>query len=118
MNSQNCKLTKIPGYIQFAIVNIDINKETLSGKGTFHTSQTAAALDLSDEEFKIMSGTKWAMQVPEDFLTLKNSDIGTANPEPNFTSEVSPVIPTKDHDVTTDAYAKIFHVFRQKLWQN
>ena len=105
----------MPGYIQFAIVNIDINKETLSGKGTFHTSQTAAlissALVLSDEEFKIVRGTKWAMQVPEDFLTLKNFDIGAANPEPNFTSEVSPVIPTKDHDVTTDAYAKNLSCF-------
>ena len=46
------------------------------------------------------------MQIPEDFLTLENSDTGTAKAESKFTSEFSAGTLTKDQDVTADAYAK------------
>ncbi|KAK1895875.1 (-)-kolavenyl diphosphate synthase TPS10 chloroplastic [Dissostichus eleginoides] len=39
---QNFVNAKLPGYIMYANDNIDINEETLDGKGTFHASQTAA----------------------------------------------------------------------------
>ena len=58
------ELKEMPSYIRFANDNIDITEETLSGKGTFHASQTVAfvppVVDLSDpdEEFKIESGFK------------------------------------------------------------
>ena len=40
----------LPGYITYANDNIDINEETLDGKGTFHASQTAAFRRSKPEE--------------------------------------------------------------------
>ena len=34
--------TELAGYTRFAVDNIDINEETLSGMGTFHATQVAA----------------------------------------------------------------------------
>ena len=101
---------QMPGYIRFAIDNIGINEETLSGKGAFHASQTAAFLTPTDEtpeeEVKIERGTLRSIQVPDYFLSLKESDIGTAKPEPVFVSEVTTGILTKDHDMAVYADIK------------
>ena len=42
----------LPGYIMYANDNIDINEETLDGKGTFHASQAAAFRQSNPEENK------------------------------------------------------------------
>ena len=34
--------TETPGYARFAVDNIDMNEQTLSGMGTFHATQVAA----------------------------------------------------------------------------
>ena len=107
---RNFEGKQMPGYIRFANDNIDINEETLSGKGTFHASQTAAFLTPADEtheeELKIERGTLQSIQVPDYFLSLKESAIGTTKPEPVFMSEVSMGPLTKDHDMGVYADTK------------
>lgn len=67
----------LPGYIMYANDNIDINEETLDGKGTFHASQTAAFRQSKPQEeipkIKLKSGRSKSVSVPPGLFELKDA---------------------------------------------
>lgn len=84
---------RLPGYIRFANDNIDINEETLDGKGTFHASQSAIfvtpAVDDEEPPLNVKFLTNREAKVPPEFQQLKESSIGTKQPEPAFFSDLT-----------------------------
>ncbi|KAK1904890.1 Phosphomethylpyrimidine synthase [Dissostichus eleginoides] len=74
---QNVVNAKLPGYIMYANYNIDINEETLDGKGTFHASQTAAFRRSEPQEqipkVKLISRRAKSLSIPPGMFELKDA---------------------------------------------
>lgn len=83
-----------PGYIMYANDNIDINEETLDGKGTFHASQIAAFRRSEPQEeileIKLTSGRSKSVSVPPGLFELKDAKMESQKPPPKFHSHISP----------------------------
>ena len=84
---------KLPGYVTYANDNIDINEETLDGKGTFHASQTAAfRRQESGEEmpkFKRKPSVKPG-SIPSGIFALSDSNmLDVKKPSPEFYGPVT-----------------------------
>ena len=82
----NFQYAQFNGYINFANDNIDINEETLSGKGTFHASQTVALRpsNVPEEARPILlktSQTK-SLTVPADMFNLQDAHMDNGKPSP------------------------------------
>ena len=83
---------QLPGYIRYANDNIDINEETLDGKGTFHASQTAAFRRYipgeQTENIEIKPTHSRSLNMPDTFHNLTQTNIGTRKPPPVFSEQV------------------------------
>lgn len=79
---------EMSGYVRYATDNIDINEETLDGKGTFHACQTAAfrrsSPEEKNEEINIKPTDCRSVTVPPEFHDIRHSNIGSMKPEPVF----------------------------------
>ena len=83
---------KLPGYIMYANDNIDINEETLDGKGTFHASQTAAFRRIEPEEASSnikLSCTEKTVSIPPQMFELKDAKMESRKSAPKFHGPVS-----------------------------
>ncbi|KAL9979291.1 hypothetical protein ACROYT_G016935 [Oculina patagonica] len=75
-------------YTRYAVDNIDINEETLSGMGTFHATQFAALRRKNEEEPKVdlkivpNSSRKLNLEIPSELHELQQVDIRAGKPEP------------------------------------
>ena len=83
----------LQGYVRYANDNIDINEETLDGKGTFHASQTAAFRQGNPDgepknQTELKLGRARGLVLPPDYQQLRESGIGKLKPEPNFQKDV------------------------------
>lgn len=82
------------GYIMYANDNIDINVETLDGKGTFNASQIAAFRQSQPREeiqtIKLVSGRSKSVSVPPGLFELKDAKMESQKPPPKFCSHISP----------------------------
>ena len=76
----------------YANDNIDINEETLDGKGTFHASQTAAfrRSDPQDTVSKLkLSRTNKTVEIPPQIFELKDAKMEFGKPAPKFHGLIS-----------------------------
>ena len=83
---------KLPGYIRFANDNIDINEETLDGKGTFHASQSAIFVrpdTTNDEASMQVEFSRKSRKIPQELQELKQAGIGSQQPEPLFWKDLN-----------------------------
>ena len=85
---------KLPGYLRFANDNIDINEETLDGKGTFHASQSAIFVkpevnnpEPPERNVKLIPCK--LPKFPEELQELKHAGIGSEQPEPFFWGSIT-----------------------------
>lgn len=87
--------TEPSSYICYAIDNIDINEELLSGMGTFHATQIAAFRRKDENEPKmdleilLKSERKLDLQFPSELQELGELSLYNKKPEPNL---VKPVV--------------------------
>ena len=85
--------SELPGYIMYANDNIDINEETLDGKGTFHAFQTAAFRPSAsfEETSKVehKSGRTKSVSIPPGIFDLKDAKIESPKPSPKFGGQVT-----------------------------
>lgn len=99
--------TALPGYLRYANDNIDINVESLDGKGSFHASQTAAfRRNTPDEEanqIHIKYTNMRSLKVPPEFHELQSVNIGSSKPEPVFPQAVNMSYYEPDKGETTEA---------------
>ena len=101
---QNFVNVKLPGYIMYANDNIDINEETLDGKGTFHASQTAAFRRSEPQEeipkVKLKSGRAKSLSIPSGMFELKDAKMESQKPPPKFHGPVTPEMYDADTQLT------------------
>ena len=86
--------TEPAGYTCFAVDNIDINEETLSGMGTFHATQVAAFRRKEEGEpamnFELSpkSERRLDLQVPSELHELTDLSLDNKKPEPELQKRV------------------------------
>lgn len=100
------------GYTRFAVDNIDINEETLSGMGTFHATQVAAfrrkeegepAMDI---ELSPKSERRLDVQVPSELHELADLSLDNKKPEPELQKTVVSEWYTPDSSLISEYYKK------------
>ena len=75
-------------YTRYAVDNIDINEETLSGMGTFHATQSAALRRKADGESTMdiqvspQSARRLDLEVPSELHELSEISLENKKPEP------------------------------------
>ena len=100
-------------YTRYAVDNIDINEETLSGMGTFHATQVAAFRRKVDRELEMniqvtpKSERRLDLQVPSEQHEL-NSEISLENkkPEPQMEGTVIEEWYEPDKNKIDESYKK------------
>ena len=104
--------TEPAGYTRFAVDNIDINEETLSGMGTFHATQVAAfrrkeegepAVDI---ELSPKSERRLDLQVPSELHELTDLSLDNKKPEPELQETVLSEWYTPDSSLIDESYKK------------
>ena len=104
--------TLFAGYTRFAVHNIDINEETLSGMGTFHATQVAAfrrkeegepAVDI---ELSFKSERRLDLQVPLELRELTDLSLDNKKPEPELQNTVLSEVYTPDSSLIDESYKK------------
>ena len=80
----------LPGCIWYANDNIDINEETVNGKGTFHASQTVAfrrrVLNKEPSEINIPYNQARSLKVPQNFHNFASIKYGHREDRTNIPS--------------------------------
>ena len=97
-------------YTRYAIDNIDINEETLSGMGTFHATQSAAFRRMNEEERKghlniNLTGSR-ILNAPSDLHQLEPVNIVNEKPEPVFPIVTKESWYKPDRRLIDDAFKK------------
>lgn len=96
----------------YAIDNIDMNEETLSGKGTFHATQCTALRRSSANEqqsnlqIPITSTRKLALEIPSELHELQQATMVQDKPEPVEKGSISQDWYSPDNNVVDSALKK------------
>ena len=104
--------TEPAGYTRFAVDNIDINEETLSGMGTFHATQVAAFRRKEEEEGAMdielspKSERRLDLQVPSELHELTDLLLDNKKPEPELQETVVSEWYTPDSSLIDESYKK------------
>ena len=97
-------------YTRYAIDNIDINEETLSGMGTFHATQSAAFRRMNEEERKghlniNLTGSR-ILNASSDLHQLEPVNMVNEKPEPVFPIVTKESWYKPDRRLIDDAFKK------------
>lgn len=76
-------------FLQFAADNIDIIKDALDGKGTFHATQMVAfQRGKADQGGQLPLGKESSLQIPVELQQLHNAPEVIGRPQPRFPLDV------------------------------
>ena len=97
-------------YTRYAIDNIDINEETLTGMRTFHATQSAAFRRMNEEEWKghlniNLTGSR-ILNAPSDLHQLEPVNMVNEKPEPVFPIVTKESWYKPDRRLIDDAFKK------------